>query len=96
LLASVVAAALEEWPGLVTQLHDALTRHDDTTVRRVVHTLKNAFRTLGATQAGELAERLETTERTGDLPPASVAQLLEAVDQVTVELSDFLGDPQRV
>jgi two-component system sensor histidine kinase/response regulator len=96
LLASVVAAALEEWPGLVSQLHGALARHDDTTVRRVVHTLKNAFRTLGATQAGELAERLETTERTGELPPASVAQLLEAVDQVAVELSDFLGDPQRV
>jgi two-component system, sensor histidine kinase and response regulator len=96
LLVSVVEAALEEWPVLVGQLHEALPRHDDTTVRRVVHTLKNAFRTLGATQAGELAERLETTERPGDLPPSSVAQLLEAVDQVTVELSDFLGDPQRV
>jgi CheY-like chemotaxis protein len=96
LLAAVVAAALEEWPSLVNQLRDALARHDDTTVRRVVHTLKNAFRTLGAAQASELAERLETTERNGDLPPSSVAQLLEAVDQVAVELSNFLGDPQRV
>jgi two-component system sensor histidine kinase/response regulator len=96
LLLSVVSAALEEWPGLVTQLHDALLRQDDTTVRRVFHTLKNAFRTLGAKQAGELAERLEISDRTHEFSASSVAELVEAVQRVTGELEAFVGDPQRV
>jgi CheY-like chemotaxis protein len=96
LLLSVVSAALEEWPVLVTQLHDALLRQDDATVRRVFHTLKNAFRTLGAKQAGELAERLEISDRTHEFPTSSVAELVEAIQRVTGELEAFVGDPQRV
>jgi PAS domain S-box-containing protein len=95
LLLSVVSAALEEWPGLVAQLHDALLRQDQTTVRRVIHTLKNAFRTLGAKQAGELAERLEISDRTHEFSASSVAELVEAVQRVTDELEGFVGDPQR-
>jgi HPt (histidine-containing phosphotransfer) domain-containing protein len=96
LLQSVVAAALEEWPVLVGQLQDAVPRHDDVTVRRVIHTLKNAFRTLGADKASELAERLETAERNHALSATSFAELFEIIDEVSGELSAFLGDPQRV
>ena len=96
LLQSVVAAALEEWPRLVGQLQDAVPRHDDATVRRVVHTLKNAFRTLGADKASELAERLENAERNHALSETSFAELFEIIDEVSGELSDYLGDPQRV
>jgi two-component system, sensor histidine kinase and response regulator len=96
LLLSVVGAALEEWPMLVGQLNSALPRHDEVTVRRVIHTFKSAFRTLGATQASELAERLETTDRGQELPPSAIAELLRTVDAVTEELSTFGGDPQRV
>ncbi len=96
LLLSVVEAALEEWPGLVAQLNNALPKHDEVTVRRVVHTFKGAFRTLGATQASQLAERLETSDRSQEFPPESVAELLRTVDAVTEELTTFVGDPQRV
>jgi CheY-like chemotaxis protein len=96
LLQSVVAAALEEWPVLVGQLQDAVQRHDDVTVRRVIHTLKNAFRTLGADKASALAERLETAERNHALSATSFAALFEIIDEVSGELSAYLGDPQRV
>jgi PAS domain S-box-containing protein len=96
LLLSVVGAALEEWPMLVGQLNSALPRHDEVTVRRVMHTFKSAFRTLGATQASELAERLETTDRGQELPPSAIAELLRTVEAVTAELSTFGGDPQHV
>ena len=96
LLVSVVGAALEEWPMLVGQLELVLPLHDEATVRRVMHTFKNAFRTLGATQASELAEQLETTDRGQELPPSAIAELLRTVAAVTEELSTFGGDPQRV
>jgi CheY-like chemotaxis protein/HPt (histidine-containing phosphotransfer) domain-containing protein len=96
LLLSVVEAALEEWPVLVGQLHEALARHDQATIRRVFHTLKNAFRTLGARQAGELAEGMEATARDHEPPPAAITVLLQTVDAVAEELSGFVGDPQRV
>ena len=96
LLLSVVAAALEEWPVLVAQLQDALGQRDEVTVRRVIHTLKNAFRTLGARQAEELAEGLEATERTQELTSLSVAELIETVARVADELEAFVGDSQRV
>jgi two-component system, sensor histidine kinase and response regulator len=96
LLLSVVEAALEEWPVLVGQLHVALPRRDDVTVRRVVHTLKNAFRTFGALQAGELAERLETSDRNSELSSSSVAELLQVVDELSGELSAFRRGPQPV
>jgi two-component system sensor histidine kinase/response regulator len=96
LLLSVVEAALEEWPVLVGQLHDALPRRDDVTARRVVHTLKNAFRTFGALQAGELAERLEASDRNGELSSSSVAELLQIVEELSGELSAFRGGPQPV
>ncbi len=96
LLVSVVGAALEEWPMLVGQLNSALPLHDEATVRRVMHTFKSAFRTLGATQASELAEQLETTDRGQELPPSAIAELLRTVAAVTEELSTFGGDPQRV
>ena len=96
LLLSVVGAALEEWPMLVGQLNSALPRHDEVTVRRIMHTFKSAFRTLGATQASELAERMETTDRGQELPPSAIAELLRTVDAVTAELSTFVGGPQRV
>ena len=96
LLLSVVGAALEEWPMLVGELNSALPRHDEVTVRRIMHTFKSAFRTLGATQASELAERLETSDRGQELPPSAIAELLQTVEAVTEELSAFGGGPQRV
>jgi two-component system sensor histidine kinase/response regulator len=96
LLLSVVGAALEEWPMLVGELNSALPRHDEVTVRRIMHTFKSAFRTLGATQASELAERLETSDRGQELPPSAIAELLQTVEAVTEELSTFGGGPQHV
>jgi two-component system sensor histidine kinase/response regulator len=96
LLVAVVSAALEEWPVLINQLHGAIPRQDNATVRRVIHTLKNAFRTLGAKQEAAFAEQLETAERGHEPSEASIAELLDAVERVTSELEAFVGGPQRV
>jgi two-component system sensor histidine kinase/response regulator len=96
LLLAVVGAALEEWPALVSQLNESLSRHDQATTRRVIHTFKSAFRTLGARQAGELAEGLEASARDHEPSPTAITALLQVVDEVAEELSAFVGDPQRV
>ena len=96
LLRAVVAAALEEWPLFLDQLRDAIDRDDRGTMRRVAHTFKNAFRTLGAAEAYELADRLEKSA-TSDLSTSfDLAELLEMVDSVSRELTAFVGKPEPV
>jgi PAS domain S-box-containing protein len=95
LLRSVAAAALDEWPMFVDQLRDAIQRHDQPTTRRVAHTFKNAFRTLGAADAYALADRMEAAAADeGAVFPLS--ELLDAVEAVSVRLTAFVGKPERV
>jgi two-component system sensor histidine kinase/response regulator len=95
LLRSVAAAALDEWPMFVDQLRDAIQRHDQVTTRRVAHTFKNAFRTLGAADAYALADRMEAAAADeGAVFPLS--ELLDAVEAVSVRLTAFVGKPERV
>jgi len=96
LLLTVASAALEEWPLLSTQLREAIEQQDHPTVRRVAHTFKSAFRTFGAADAYQLAERLETAGGHGDVAAFPLADLFEAVDAVSEELLVFVGNPQGV
>ena len=69
LLRAVAFAALDEWPIFIDQLRKAIDRHDQPTLRRIAHTFKSAFRTLGTEQAHTLADRLETAAATNTSPP---------------------------
>jgi two-component system, sensor histidine kinase and response regulator len=95
LLRSVAAAALDEWPMFVDQLRDAIQRHDQPTTRRVAHTFKNAFRTLGAADAYALADRMEAAAA-DERAVFPLSELLDAVESVSVRLTAFVGKPERV
>ncbi len=96
LLRSVAIAALDEWPTFVDQLRTAMASRDQTTIRRIAHTFKSAFRTLGAQDAYTLSDRLETAATTDDLAGYPLAELFEAIESVTVQLTTFVGKPQSV
>jgi HPt (histidine-containing phosphotransfer) domain-containing protein len=96
LLRSVAAAALEEWPMFADQLRGAIDRHDLATIRRLAHTFKNAFRTLGATEAYALADRLEAAGRGNETETFPFPELFGVVGVVSGELTAFVGNPQRV
>jgi HPt (histidine-containing phosphotransfer) domain-containing protein len=96
LLRSVAAAALEEWPLLVDQLRSANDRHDLATIRRMAHTFKNAFRTLGAAEAYAVADRLEAASHRNETDTFPFPELFEAVGVVSGELTAFVGKPERV
>jgi len=96
LLHSVAAAALEEWPLLVDQLRSANDRHDLATIRRMAHTFKNAFRTLGAAEAYAVADRLEAASHRNETDTFPFPELFEAVGVVSGELTAFVGKPERV
>jgi two-component system sensor histidine kinase/response regulator len=96
LLQAVASAALEEWPVLLDQLRESINRNDRSTMRRLAHTFKNAFRTLGASDAYALAGRLEALGAGDESIPFPLAELIEVVDAVSNELTAFVGNPQRV
>ncbi|WP_437206439.1 response regulator [Planctomicrobium sp. SH664] len=52
----VAQAYLEETPGLVDQLAQALLQSDDKTARRLAHTIKGSLRTLGSPSETKLSE----------------------------------------
>ncbi len=96
LLQAVASAALEEWPVLLDQLRESIDRNDRSTTRRLAHTFKNAFRTLGASDAYALAGRLEALGAGDESIPFPLAELIEVVDAVSNELTAFVGNPERV
>jgi CheY-like chemotaxis protein len=96
LLRSVAAAALEEWPTLLDQLRESIDRNDRATTRRLAHTFKNAFRTVGASDAYALADRLEAAGAGDESAPFPLSELIEVVDAVSGELTAFVGKPERV
>ena len=96
LLQAVASAALEEWPVLLGQLRESINRNDRSTTRRLAHTFKNAFRTLGASDAYALAGRLEALGAGDESIPFPLAELIEVVDVVSNELTVFVGNPERI
>jgi two-component system, sensor histidine kinase and response regulator len=96
LLQAVASAALEEWPLLLDELRESIDRNDRATMRRLAHTFKNAFRTLGASDAYALAGRLEALGAGDESIPFPLAELIEVVDAVSNELTAFVGNPERV
>jgi len=86
LLKEVAEAFLEECPGLLHQLQEAIRNADAATVRRLGHTIKGALRTFGAETALDLAGRIEEMGRSGKLDDAFAVfdilkQKLQAIGQ---------------
>jgi CheY-like chemotaxis protein len=92
LLATIVAAALEEIPRLMAAIQRAVTSQSSSDLRLSAHTLKASLRYFGVTQAVEQAYRLELMGHQGDLRGAAKAiQLLHAQTQEVVRcLSEYL------
>jgi signal transduction histidine kinase/DNA-binding response OmpR family regulator len=87
LLRQVLALFLDEGPDLLRQIEQALVADDAPTWRRAAHTLHGTLRMFGATEAGELADRLE------NLPDGDqVAQAEECFQHLQRATHDFLAD----
>jgi signal transduction histidine kinase/DNA-binding response OmpR family regulator len=67
LLRELVQMFLQEYPGLLAEIHAAIAAPDAPKLRRASHTLKGAVGTFAAQSACEAAERLEQMGRQGDL-----------------------------
>jgi PAS domain S-box-containing protein len=94
LLQSVIAAALEEWPRFLVELRKAIDAGDSATAKRLAHTFKGAFQTLGAAEARQIADRLETAAAVNEIASFPVQTLLTAVESLTVELAAFVVSAQ--
>jgi len=70
LLATIVEAALEEIPRLMTSIERAVSSQNVTDLRLAAHTLKSSLRYFGASAAVQQARRLEQIGQQGDLRDA--------------------------
>ena len=93
LLRLVVEACVEEYPRLLADLRDAISKQDSPAVCRAAHAIKGSIRTFGATRAFDLAYQLETMGKAGDLSRA--AEVLRAAEQeferLLAALREYLG-----
>ena len=90
----IVAVFLEDLPGRVESLQEALERSDATAVSRAAHALKGSLSTFGARRAQQLAASLEAAGQDGRLDSAAptFAQLLEELGRVREDLRSVTPD----
>ena len=84
ILKTVVAAAIEEIPLMMTALREATALGDSARLHLAAHTLKSSLRYFGATEAAELAWQLESSGRAGNLD--GVPQLLAALEPLAQQV----------
>ena len=90
LLGEIVQMFLEQYPGLLAEIHQSLSSADCNALTRAVHTLGSSAVQVGATKALALARRIEGMGEKEDL-----ASVPEALTQLEVELAlveSALGD----
>lgn len=94
LLDEIVELYLGEYPGLLEQLHTAVSNGDANQVFRSAHTLKGSLSTIGAEAAQESALALEMSGRNGQLDQsrAMLADLERLLGQLHRELSQSKPD----
>ena len=92
LLRTVVDAALEEIPRLMTTIRQAVTTGDAGSLRLAAHTLKGAIRYFHARWGFEHTCRLESMGREGNLEGAkeTLTDLEREMERVTPLLSDYV------
>ncbi|WP_375058285.1 response regulator [Zobellella sp. DQSA1] len=88
LLAEMAGLFLQEAPGLMRAMSEALARGDAAELRRAAHTLKGSALVVGGSALAETALALETLARNGELDAAS--RTLPALEQKLAELEPAL------
>ncbi|WP_020674743.1 hybrid sensor histidine kinase/response regulator [Geopsychrobacter electrodiphilus] len=71
LVQQIVAAYLEQSPGLLTQLHQAVGDNDWETTQQMAHCLKSSSANLGALHLAELCKTMEMGSRAGQVQNAA-------------------------
>ncbi len=79
LLQQIMEAILQEWPGLLNNLNNAVASGDAGTVQRMAHTLKSNLGLFGQTKAGDTARQIEDFGKSGQCDQA--AELLPTFHQ---------------
>jgi PAS domain S-box-containing protein len=94
LLKEIVAAFLEEYPGLLLEIRRTIDRGDAAGLRLAAHRLKGSMRYFAATRAFDHAYILETKGREGDLADTAVplAVLEQEINRLTPILNAFLSE----
>ncbi len=89
LLREIAAMFVEEAPGMMTALRDALNRADSRALERTAHSLKGCVGNFGAKPALDAAFDLEQSGRAQDLARVgpALARLDEALRQLMPELA---------
>ena len=84
LFSAVKDSALEEIPGLMPELQDAIEEGVASDVQRLAHTIKGAARVIAASKTIAVSERIEHAARRGDLVAAgdSMGELREVIDEL--------------
>ena len=92
LLKEVVQAFLEETPGLLKEIREAMVAGDAAVVRRTAHSIKGSLAYLGAKGVSQLAFQLEQAGANEDLAnsEASLNELEKQMDLVFQEASDYV------
>jgi len=92
LLEDVLEAALDEFPKLLTAIHDAVGKGDAAALKLAAHTLKGTVRYFGENPVYDHAYRLEQMGRDHQMDGAeqALADLNEAVRQLTPLLQKHL------
>src|SRR5439155_5669159 len=79
LLKELVQLVLDQFPTLLAQIHEALSRGDAPTFHRAAHTMTGSMRSVGIKAAAERAHQLENLGRNGELGQApEILTLLES------------------
>jgi len=92
LLRELIDLFLEDYPDLMTQIHDAISSGDADGLVRSAHTLKGAVGNFAAKSVSDTTLRLEQLARTGDLTHADEAytDLESNIDLLKHELTMLL------
>lgn len=93
LLRELVSTFLEELPRMMQMIHAAIDANDASPVQRAAHTIKGALGHFGAQTGYDLAYRVETCGRSGDMQAAAeaVPALEQAMEKLTPILLDYVG-----
>jgi two-component system, sensor histidine kinase and response regulator len=91
LLGETVQNVLEELPAMLQRIEDAIHGGDARSLEQAAHLLKGVVRIFGELPAADLAQRLETMGKTGDLNQIAdtAAKLETELQRLTAELEAF-------
>jgi two-component system sensor histidine kinase/response regulator len=92
LLHEVLTAMIDACPRYLEQIAQAVQGFDAAFLRRAAHTLKGDLRLLGKTEAGDLAERLESLGKSGSCNEAAelLPSLRHKTEVVLREVQSFI------